>query len=151
MTDKACYVCDRGADRAVFCDNCTDNFNNGRIDEAMYDLGLSLLRELRIMTGAEQPPNPKMMSFKVEIPAGLAASSVSHRWSVRWHNLGPQKIKAIKEIRSITGKGLKESKEIVDNLTTFDIPHATVLAMQSFKQTMENIGCDITINPDPGP
>ena len=49
---------------------------------------------------------------------GAAAAEEKTEFDVVLKEIGPKKINVIKEVRALTGLGLKEAKEVVDNLGT---------------------------------
>lgn len=60
---------------------------------------------------------PMMMAPMPGAAAGGAAATAEQTtFKVVLKNAGQQKVQAIKVVKEITGKGLKESKDLVDNL-----------------------------------
>jgi large subunit ribosomal protein L7/L12 len=60
---------------------------------------------------------PMMMAPAPGATAGGAAATAEQTtFKVVLKNAGQQKVQAIKVVKEITGKGLKESKDLVDNL-----------------------------------
>ncbi|UCF10160.1 MAG: 50S ribosomal protein L7/L12 [Candidatus Bipolaricaulota bacterium] len=58
-------------------------------------------------------------------------------------NVGQKKIQVIKEIKEITGKGLKECKELVDSLPATIKEGITVDEANSLKETLEGAGAEV--------
>jgi large subunit ribosomal protein L7/L12 len=58
-------------------------------------------------------------------------------------NVGQKKIQVIKEIKEITGKGLKECKELVDSLPATIKENVGIDEAQSLKETLEGAGAEI--------
>ncbi|MCS6936645.1 MAG: 50S ribosomal protein L7/L12 [Candidatus Bipolaricaulota bacterium] len=61
---------------------------------------------------------PMMMAPMPGAAAGAAATATAEQttFKVVLKNAGQQKVQLIKVVKDITGKGLKESKDLVDNL-----------------------------------
>ena len=56
---------------------------------------------------------------------------------------GQKKIQVIKEIKEITGKGLKECKELVDSLPATIKENVGIDEAQSLKETLEGAGAEV--------
>lgn len=59
-------------------------------------------------------------------------------------DIGPKKINVIKEVRAITGLGLKEAKEVVDNLGTL-MEAVSKEAAQDAKEKLEAAGAVVEV------
>ena len=58
---------------------------------------------------------------------------------------GQKKIQVIKVIKEITGKGLKECKELVDNLPAVIKENAGADEAASLKEKLEEAGADVEL------
>lgn len=99
-SELPCFVCDRGEDPTEFCDVCTDHLNDGRMEEALYDLNLAILKELRILNGATTH-SPTLSGQK-------------KLFLVRVEDCGKQKIRLIKELRAKFGSPLRKAKDVAE-------------------------------------
>mgnify|MGYP001576793105 CR=1 FL=1 len=61
-------------------------------------------------------------------------------------NFGENKISVIKEVRVITGLGLKEAKQVVESAPVKIKEHLTQDQANSFKDLLEKVGAKVTIN-----
>jgi len=79
--------------------------------------------------------------------AGPAAAAVEEKteFDVMLNAAGPKKLNVIKEVRAITGLGLKEAKELVDNAPNAvkeGIPKAEA---EAIKDKLDAVGAEVTI------
>lgn len=132
MTKKVCYLCERGNDRAFFCDICADNMKEGRSAEILVDLGLSLLTELRILN-----------KF-VHSSGSTEDISDDHRFYMT--HVGDMKIRVIKNIRAFTGSSLVDAKRIADNMGFFEVKNKPRIAAEQFVKSMAEIGCIVSLD-----
>ena len=102
MSKDLCFVCDRGSDESSFCEECTSHLNEGRMEEALYDLNLAILKELRIANGVKlknTPVGPETRVFLIEV-----------------NRRGKDPIKLIKAIKHEFTTSLHKAKKVVDGL-----------------------------------
>jgi large subunit ribosomal protein L7/L12 len=83
--------------------------------------GISVLELSQLVKALEQRLGVSASAPMMAMPAGAAsaaggaaAAEAQTEFSVVLAGVGPQKIQVIKEIRAITGLGLKESKDLVE-------------------------------------
>jgi large subunit ribosomal protein L7/L12 len=78
--------------------------------------------------------------------AGGAAEAEKTEFTVTLKAMGSQKIKVIKEVRAITGLGLKEAKELVEaapKAVKEDIPKEDA---EKMKKQLEEVGAEVEIS-----
>ena len=78
--------------------------------------------------------------------AGAAAAEEEKtEFDVELTNIGAEKIKVIKVVREITGLGLKEAKELVDNAPKLVKEQVSKEEAESIKTKLEDAGAVITV------
>jgi large subunit ribosomal protein L7/L12 len=80
------------------------------------------------------------------VPGAAAVEEVEEKteFDVILKEIGPKKINVIKEVRAITGLGLKEAKEVVDNLGTL-MEAVSKEAAQDAKEKLEAVGAVVEV------
>lgn len=85
----------------------------------------------------------------VVVAAGGAAGGESAEekteFDVELTEVGSEKIKVIKEVRGITGLGLKEAKEIVDGAPKVLKEQVSKEEAESIKTKLEGVGAKVTL------
>lgn len=76
---------------------------------------------------------------------GAAAAEEQTEFDVILKGAGSQKIKVIKEVRAITGLGLKEAKELVDNAPKPLKEGVEKDEAEKLKEQLEKVGAEIEI------
>lgn len=77
--------------------------------------------------------------------AGEAAEEEKTEFDVELTEIGPNKVKVIKVVREITGLGLKEAKEAVDNAPKVVKEGASKEEAEEIKAKFEAEGAKVTI------
>ena len=79
--------------------------------------------------------------------AGAAAPAAEEKteFDVELTDAGAEKIKVIKEVRGITGLGLKEAKELVDGAPKMVKEGATKEEAEEIKTKLEAVGAKVTL------
>ena len=77
--------------------------------------------------------------------AGGAAEEEKTEFDVELTSVGDQKIKVIKVVRELTGLGLKEAKEVVDNAPKMIKEGLPKEGAEAAKAKLEEVGATITI------
>lgn len=77
--------------------------------------------------------------------AGGAAEEEKTEFDVELTSVGDQKIKVIKAVRELTGLGLKEAKEVVDNAPKMIKEGLPKEEAEAAKAKLEEVGATITI------
>ena len=91
--------------------------------------------------------------FGVSAAAGVAvvaagpAAEVEEKteFDIELSEIGAEKIKVIKVVREITGLGLKEAKEVVDNAPKMVKEAVSKEEAESIKAKLEEVGAKVTI------
>ena len=80
------------------------------------------------------------------MPGAAAAEEVEEQteFDVVLKEIGPKKINVIKEVRALTSLGLKEAKEVVDNLGTV-LEAATKEQAEEAKSKLEAAGASVEL------
>ena len=77
-------------------------------------------------------------------PAGDAAAEKTE-FDVELTEVGSEKIKVIKVVREVTGLGLKEAKEAVDNAPKVLKEQASKEDAEAIKAKLEEVGAKVTL------
>ena len=77
-------------------------------------------------------------------PAGDAAAAKSE-FDVELTDAGQEKVKVIKEIRDITGKGLLDAKKLVDGAPVIVKEGASEDDANKIKEQLEGVGATVTL------
>ena len=79
--------------------------------------------------------------------AGAAAPAAEEKteFDVELTDAGAEKIKVIKEVRGLTGLGLKEAKELVDGAPKMVKEGATKEEAEEIKTKLEAVGAKVTL------
>lgn len=113
--------------------------------EEMSVLELSeLVKELEDRFGVSAAAPAMMMAA----PAAGAAAPVEEEkteFNVVLKETGPQKIKVIKVVREITGLGLKEAKDLVDNPGKAVKEGVSRDEAEKFKKDLEEVGAVVEL------
>lgn len=92
-------------------------------------------------------------AMPVAMPANVGGAAVSDEvkeeektdFEVVLKEVGPNKIKVIKEIRTITALGLKESKDLVDGAPNTVKEHVDKKEAEGIKEKLEAVGAVVEI------
>ncbi|MCZ8537649.1 MULTISPECIES: 50S ribosomal protein L7/L12 [Paenisporosarcina] len=76
---------------------------------------------------------------------GAAAEEEKTEFDVMLNSAGDQKIKVIKVVREITGLGLKEAKEVVDNAPKALKEGVTKEEAEEIKAKLEEVGASVEV------
>jgi large subunit ribosomal protein L7/L12 len=77
--------------------------------------------------------------------AGAAAAEEKTEFNVELTASGDKKIEVIKEVRAITGLGLKEAKDLVEAAPKMVKEGATKDDAEKIKKTLEAVGAKVTL------
>ncbi len=77
--------------------------------------------------------------------AGAAAAEEKTEFDVELTEVGPNKVKVIKVVREITGLGLKEAKDLVDNAPKMVKEAASKEESEDIKAKLEAEGAKVTL------
>ena len=83
----------------------------------------------------------------VVVAAAGPAAEVEEKteFNVELTDVGPNKVKVIKVVREITGLGLKEAKDVVDNAPKMIKEAATKEEAEEIKKKLEEVGAKVTL------
>ena len=104
-----------------------------------------LVKELEEKFGVEAAAPMMMGAMAAPAADGDAASDEPSTFNVILKEIGSQKIPVIKEVRSITGLGLKEAKEVVDSAPKAVKEGATKEEAEQIKEKLEAIGAVVEV------
>ena len=76
---------------------------------------------------------------------GAAAGEVKSEFNVEFPEVGAEKIKVIKVVREVTGLGLKEAKEIVDNAPKAVKEAVPTADAEALKAKLEEAGAKVEL------
>ena len=76
---------------------------------------------------------------------GAAAAEEQTEFTVVLESAGAEKIKVIKVVREVTGLGLKEAKELVDNAPKTLKEQASKEDAEAIKTKLEEVGAKVTL------
>ena len=78
--------------------------------------------------------------------AGAEEEAAASTVTVKLTNAGQQKVQLIKKVKEITGKGLKECKELVDDLPATIKEGIDEDEAQSIREQLEEYGAEVDIS-----
>ena len=81
----------------------------------------------------------------VACPAAGDAAAEKTEFDVELTEVGSEKIKVIKVVREVTGLGLKEAKEAVDNAPKVLKEQASKEDAEAIKAKLEEVGAKVTL------
>ena len=79
-------------------------------------------------------------------PAAGAAEAEKTEFTVTLKTVGSQKIKVIKEVRAITGLGLKEAKDLVESAPKAMKEDVSKEEAEKIKKQVEEVGAEVEIS-----
>ena len=108
--------------------------------------GLSVL-ELNELVKACEEEFGVSAAAGVVVAAGPAAEAEEEKteFDVELTEIGGQKVKVIKEVRGITGLGLKEAKALVDGAPKLVKEAVSKEEAEAIKKQLEEVGAKVTI------
>jgi large subunit ribosomal protein L7/L12 len=77
--------------------------------------------------------------------AGAPAAAEKTEFTVVLESAGGEKIKVIKEVRTLTGLGLKEAKDLVDSAPKPLKEDVSKEEAEKIKETLEKVGAQVSI------
>ena len=76
---------------------------------------------------------------------GAAAGEEKTEFDVELTEVGDEKVKVIKVVREVTGLGLKEAKDVVDNAPKIVKEQADKATADDIKAKLEEVGAKVTL------
>ena len=112
--------------------------------EAIKELSVLELNEL--VKACEEEFGVSAAAGVVVAAAGPAEEAEEKtEWDAELTEVGAEKIKVIKVVREITGLGLKEAKELVDNAPKMVKEAVSKEEAEDVKKRLEEVGAKITV------
>jgi len=113
--------------------------------EAIKELSVLELNDL--VKACEEEFGVSAAAGVVVAAAGPAAAAEEEKteFDVELTEVGAEKVKVIKVVRELTGLGLKEAKEVVDNAPKVIKEQADKATADSIKAQLEEIGAKVTL------
>ncbi len=118
------------------------------IAESLVNLTIKEANELLTVLKDEYGIEPAAAAAVMAGPAGgdgAAAAEEQSEFDVILTGIGGNKIAVIKEVRGITGLGLKEAKELVDNAPSAIKEGATKEEADELKGKLEGAGATVEL------
>lgn len=88
---------------------------------------------------------PMMMAGGAGAAAGGAAAEEKTEFTVELTDAGANKINVIKVVREVTGKGLKEAKDLVDGAPKAVKENISKADAEALKKQLEEAGAKVTL------
>ena len=76
---------------------------------------------------------------------GAAAGEEKTEFDVELTEVGAEKVKVIKVVREVTGLGLKEAKDVVDNAPKIVKEQADKATADDIKAKLDEVGANVTL------
>ena len=118
------------------------------IAESLVNLTIKEANELLTVLKDEYGIEPAAAAAVMAGPAGgdgAAAAEEQSEFDVILSGIGGNKIAVIKEVRAITGLGLKEAKELVDNAPSPIKEGAEKAEAEELKSKLEGAGATVEL------
>ena len=104
-----------------------------------------LVKDLEDKLGVSAAASPMMMAAAPAAEGGAAAAEEKTEFTVTLKGAGSNKIKVIKAVREITSLGLKEAKELVDNLPKPVKENAPKDEAEEIQKKLEEVGAEVEL------
>jgi large subunit ribosomal protein L7/L12 len=108
---------------------------------------LTVLELNDLVTACEEAFGVSAAAGVAVVAAGPAAEAVEEKteFDVELTSAGDSKVKVIKEVRAITGLGLKEAKDLVDGAPKVVKEAVSKDEAEALKKQLEEVGAVVTI------
>ncbi len=107
---------------------------------------LTVLELNELVKAAEEKFGVSAAAGVVAVAGGAAGGEAEKtEFDVELTNAGAQKIKVVKEVKTITGLGLKEAKEAVDNAPSVIKEGVAKDEAEKLKAQLEEVGAVVTL------
>ena len=108
--------------------------------------GLTVLELNDLVKACEEEFGVSAAAGVVVAAAGPAAEvEEKTEFDVELTEVGSEKVKVIKVVREVTGLGLKEAKDVVDNAPKMIKEAATKEEAEEIKKKLEEVGAKVTL------
>ncbi|MCH1478485.1 MAG: 50S ribosomal protein L7/L12 [Crocinitomicaceae bacterium] len=119
-----------------------------QIAETLVNLTVKEVSELATIMKDEYGIEPAAAAVAVAGPAGGAGGDAAEEkteFDVVLKAGGPSKLAVVKLVKELTGKGLKESKDLVDNAPTTLKEGVAKDEAEGLKKSLEEAGAEVEI------
>jgi|TARA_B100001063_G_scaffold157940_1_gene147299 large subunit ribosomal protein L7/L12 len=119
-----------------------------QIAETLVNLTVKEVSELATIMKDEYGIEPAAAAVAVAGPAGGAGGDAAEEkteFDVVLNAGGPSKLAVVKLVKELTGKGLKESKDLVDNAPTTLKEGVAKDEAEGLKKSLEEAGAEVEI------
>ena len=119
-----------------------------QIAETLVNLTVKEVSELATIMKDEYGIEPAAAAVVVAGPAGGAGGDAAEEkteFDVVLNAGGPSKLAVVKLVKELTGKGLKESKDLVDNAPTTLKEGVAKDEAEGLKKSLEEAGAEVEI------
>ena len=119
-----------------------------QIAETLVNLTVKEVSELATIMKDEYGIEPAAAAVAVAGPAGGAGGDAAEEkteFDVVLNAGGPSKLAVVKLVKELTGKGLKESKDLVDNAPTTLKEGVAKDEAEGLKKSLEEAGAEVAI------
>ena len=119
-----------------------------QIAETLVNLTVKEVSELATIMKDEYGIEPAAAAVAVAGPAGGAGGDAAEEkteFDVVLKAGGPSKLAVVKLVKELTGKGLKESKDLVDNARTTLKEGVAKDEAEGLKKSLEEAGAEVEI------
>ena len=119
-----------------------------QIAETLVNLTVKEVSELATIMKDEYGIEPAAAAVAVASPAGGAGGDAAEEkteFDVVLNAGGPSKLAVVKLVKELTGKGLKESKDLVDNAPTTLKEGVAKDEAEGLKKSLEEAGAEVEI------
>ena len=89
--------------------------------------------------------NDLVKACEEEFGVSAAAGEEKTEFDVELTEVGAEKVKVIKVVREVTGLGLKEAKDVVDNAPKIVKEQADKATADDIKAKLEEVGAKVTL------
>ena len=107
--------------------------------------GLTVLELNELVKAAEEKFGVSAAAGVAVVAGGPAAEEEKTEFDVELTEIGSEKIKVIKIVREVTGLGLKEAKEAVDNAPRVLKEQISKEDAEAIKTKLEEVGAKVTL------
>lgn len=112
---------------------------------ALKEMNLLEIKELVDAMKEEFGVDPSAVAVAAPVAGGAAADDTPATVSISITDAGAAKVAVIKVVREITGLGLKESKDLVDNVGTPIKENISMEEANQIKAQLEEAGATVEI------
>jgi large subunit ribosomal protein L7/L12 len=108
---------------------------------------LSVLELNDLVKACEEEFGVSAAAGVVAVAGGAAGGAAEEKteFDVELTEVGSQKVKVIKVVREVTGLGLKEAKDVVDNAPKVIKEQADKASADEIKAKLEEVGAKVTL------